>query len=404
MTASNPTSKSFSFDQEIDRRVVPALKVHPTVLGQDGADLFPAGVADMDYRAPEVALQAMQQRLDHGVFGYETVPEGLLPALISWFARRHGWKIDEAHLLRAPNVLNILAIATSLFTQEGDAVLVQPPVFFDFFDVLKENHRRVVENPLVLSHGRYHMNYEDLERKAADPKTTMLYLCSPHNPVGRVWTPAELRRLADICLKHGVLVVSDEMHCDLVFPGHPFTSFASLGKPHAANSIVCLSPAKGFNLASCCSAFTVISNEARRTAFRAENSRLTVNKNNAFANVAMRAVYQHGEPWLNAVLEYIQANLQLVRDRLSSIPEVTLIEPDGTFLVWLDFRTLDLEPEALTQFLRQLAGWGVSRGPAFGSQGIGFARVNIACTRARLVNALDHLEQAVRVFSSEVGP
>lgn len=385
----------FGLDEEIDRRVVPALKVHPRVLGADGADLFAAGVADMDFKAPPVVRAAMRQRLDHGVFGYEAVPDGLMPALCHWLESRHAWTVAESHILRAPNILNALAIAASLFTREGEGIIVQPPVFFDFFDILKENNRSLVSNPLILEDGRYRMDFEDLDRKASDPRTKMIFLCNPHNPVGRVWREEELRKLGDICARHDVLVVSDEMHGDLVFPGNRYTPFASLGPEYGDNCITCLSPAKSFNIASCCSAFTVITNDDRRNAFQVENSRLTVNKNNAMASVAMEAAYRHGEPWLDAVMAYLERNVDLVRSRLEEVPDVEMIEPEGTFLLWLDFRGLGLEPDDLTDFLKNEAGWAVTRGPAFGTEGEGFARLNIACTRAKLDSALDRLRDAV---------
>ena len=384
------------FDEEIDRRAVPALKVHPMVLGEGGEGLFAAGVADMDFKAPQVVREAMQARLDHGVFGYEAVPEGLYPALCDWQKTRHGWALDQAHILRAPNVLNILAIAASLFTEAGDGVIVQPPVFFDFYDVVRENGRVVVENPLILRDGRYCMDFENLEALAADTRSKMLYLCNPHNPVGRVWTRDELRKLGDICARHGVLVVSDEIHGDVTFTGHDYTPFASLGADYAQNAIIALSPAKSFNIAACCSGFTVIADEDRRKAFQVENSRLTVNKNNSFASVAMLAAYRGGGPWLKDVMEYIAGNLALMRDRLAGNDGVELIEPEGTFLAWLDFRALGLSPDELTTFLRQKAGWAVTRGQAFGKQGEGFARVNIACTRARLEKALERLVKSLR--------
>ena len=384
------------FDEDIDRREVPALKVHPIVLGPDGGDLFPAGVADMDFRAPPCVVEALQKRLDHGVFGYETVPDGLLPALTAWLHARQGWPVDPGHVLRAPNVLNALAIAASLFTDEGDGVIVQPPVFFDFFDILRENKRALVANPLVLQDGRYVMDFEDLELKASDPRSKMIYLCNPHNPVGRVWTDRELRALGDICARHDVLVVADEMHGDLVFSGKRYTPFASLGPEFSENCITCLSPAKTFNIAACCSAFTVITDDRKRKAFQAENSRLTVNKNNAFANVAMEAAFTQGRPWLEDVLAYLEGNVDLVRDRLDEIDTVDLIEPEGTFLLWLDLRKLGLSPDDLAAFLRKRAKWAVTRGRAFGEEGAGFARVNIACTRAKLEAALDKFTSAVR--------
>jgi len=385
----------FSFDEDIDRRLVPALKVHPMVVGKDGGGLFAAGVADMDFNAPPPVLEALQKRLHHGVFGYETVPDGLMPSLTGWLLNRHNWQVDQSHILRSPNILNALAIAASIFTEKGDGIIVQPPVFFDFFDILRENHRALITNPLILKDGRYTMDFEDLEYKASDPRTKMIYLCNPHNPVGRVWTRDELQTLGDICAAHNVLVVADEIHGDITFPGHSYTPFASLGSAYANNCITCLSPAKSFNIASCCSAFTVISNENLRKEFQIENSRLTVNKNNAFANVAMQAAYGEGGPWLDAVLIYLERNIELVKKSLKNITGVELIEPEGTFLLWLDFRQLNLTPDELTSFLRDKAKWAVTRGHAFGPEGSGFTRLNIACTHAKLKAALNALITAI---------
>ncbi len=385
----------FSFDEDIDRRLVPALKVHPRVLGPDGGSLFAAGVADMDFKAPPVVLDALRRRLGHGVFGYEALPDGLMPALVQWLDRRHAWRVEESHILRAPNILNALAMAASLFTREGDGVIVQPPVFFDFFDILRENRRVLIANPLILEDGRYRMDFDGLEAKAADLRAKMIYLCNPHNPVGRVWSGEELRRLGDICARHNVLVVADEIHGDITFASHEYTPFAALGPDYAANCIACLSPAKSFNIASCCSAFTIIADSGKRKAFQAENSRLTVNKNNAFASVAMEAAYKDGEAWLDAVLAYLETNLDALRGRLKNMPGVELIEPEGTFLTWLDFRALGLQPDDLTAFLKGKAGWAVTRGPAFGAEGAGFARLNIACPRAKLEAGLDGLAKAM---------
>ncbi len=383
-------------DEDIDRRLVPALKTHPMVLGKDGEDLFPAGVADMDFKAPAPVLAAMKKRLEHGVFGYETLPDGLMPALRAWLRKRHGWEVDENTILRAPNILNSLAISISLFTSVGDGVIVQPPVFFDFYDVIKENKRKLVTNPLVLGGGHYEIDFDGLERIVSAPRNKMLFLCNPHNPVGRVWTREELIRLGDLCRRNGVVVVADEIHGDITFPGKPYTPFACLGPDYAAQSISLISPAKSFNIAGCCSAFTIVSNPDKRKIFQAENSRLTVNKNNVFSNVAMEAAYQDGEPWLDAVIEYLSDNLNLVRTKVMDLPGVELIEPEGTFLVWLDFRKMNLPVDELTAFLRERAGWSVTRGQAFGEEGKGFARLNIACVKAKLDSALDRLVSATR--------
>jgi cysteine-S-conjugate beta-lyase len=390
-----------AFDKPIDRRAVPALKTHKMVLGEGGEGLFAAGVADMDFTAPPAVLEALQTRLDHGVFGYEAVPDGLMAALTGWLADHHGWKIDAAHILRAPNVLNTLAIAASLFTEQGDGVIVQPPVFFDFYDIIAENGRALLSNPLILENGRYVMDFAGFEALAADPNAKMIFLCNPHNPVGRVWSRAELQRLGDICARHDVLVVSDEIHGDITFSGHAYTPFAALGPTYADNSITCLSPAKSFNIAACCSSFTVVPNNTRRAAFQAENSRLTVNKNNAFASAAMEAAYRDGGPWLAEVLRYIEGNLALVRAELAPCDGVSMIEPDGTFLLWLDFRALGLSPDNLTAFLREEARWAVTRGQAFGVEGEGFARLNIATTRSNLQSALADLVAALTNFKSE---
>ena len=392
---------AFDFDEVIDRRKVPALRHHRMVLGDDGMDLFAGGVADMDFRVAPCIAQALARRTAHGVFGYEAVPDGLIPALTGWLQARHGWAVDPAHVLRAPNVLNGLAMAANLFTDPGDGIIVQPPAFFDFAAIIAENNRRMVTNPLILRDGRYGMDLDGLERVARDARTRMIFLCNPHNPVGRVWTRQELSRLGEICRRHGVLVVSDEIHGDITFPGHPYTPVAALSEADARNSITCLSPGKSFNIAACCAAFTMVPDDARRAAFQAENSRLTVNKNNAFASVAMTAAYTEGGPWLEAAVDYIRGNLDLVRARLCDIPGVAMVEPEGTFLLWLDFRALGLSPDDLTAFLRQRAGWAITRGIAFGPEGAGFGRLNIACRRASLSAALDALERAVRNHRKE---
>lgn len=385
---------NFDFDRPVNRRAVPALKMHRMVLGEGGEGLFAGGVADMDFAVAPVIAEAMQDRLAHGVFGYEAVPDDLFPALRAWYRARHGWEIGGDHILRAPNALNVLAIAASLFSNAGDGIIVQPPVFFDFYDVARENGRVVMPNPLILRKGRYEVDFDGLEALTRDPRNTILFLCNPHNPIGRVWSHGDLERIADICGRNGVLVVSDELHGDLALSGQRYTPFASLGEGAAMNSVTILSPAKTFNIASCCSAFTIIADPKKRAAFQMENSRLTVNKNNAFASAAMRAAYREGGPWLEAAMEYIEGNIAVVRGTVEGISGVTMIEPEATFLAWIDFRGLGMEPDALHRFLRDKAGMAMTRGVSFGAEGAGFIRLNVACRRAALGAALEHLKEA----------
>jgi len=387
---------TFDFDAIIDRRAVPALKWHPMVLGEDGTDLFPAGVADMDFRAPPVVRDALQARLEHGVFGYEAWPKTLVPALINWLGQRHGWQVEKQQILRAPNVLNVLSLATNVFTNPGDGIIIQPPVFFDFHDIIHENHREILNNPLLFANGRYEIDFAGLAEIAARPNARMLYLCNPHNPVGRVWSHAELAEIDRICRAHDVLVVADEIHGDITFSGHKYTPFASLSDATAANTIAVTSPAKAFNIAACCQAFAIIPDPERRKLWQTESSRLNCNKNNAFSSAAMVAAYAQGAPWLDAVREYLAENLATLRARIAAMDRVDLVEPEGTFLAWIDFRALGLSPDALTQFLRAQAGWAVTRGQSFGIEGAGFARFNFACPHSRLVGALDQLEAALR--------
>lgn len=388
-------ANGFDFDEEIDRRMVPALKVDPMVLGSNWKNVFPGGVADMDFRVSQPVRDALHHRAAHGVFGYEGTPSGLIPALTNWLSARHDWTVDPVQILQAPNVLNALAMAARLFVDEGDAIIVQPPVYFSFFKIIAENKRRLVSNPLALVRGHYQMDFAGLERLASDLHTRMLFLCNPHNPVGRVWTRDELLRVGEICRAHDVLVVADEIHGDIVFPGHAYTPFASISKEDAQNSITCVSPAKTFNIEACSSSFTIVPDDTRRATVQSEIDRLTLNNNNAFANVAMEAAYREGGPWLDAVLGYLSGNLALVRERLTGLHGVTLIEPEGTFLLWLDFHGLKLDRDALNCFLRDCAGWSIAEGPAFGKEGAGFARLNIACPRSRLKAALDRLANAI---------
>ncbi len=386
------------FDKVIDRRVVNTLKYRAAsmenIFGE--TDLFPSWVADMDFPVAPSIVRGLSERAAHGVFGYEFRPDSLFDSISDWFGKRHAWDIDREHILVAPNVLNVIAVALELFTEPGDGVIIQPPVFFDFKLILRNNNRRLIKNPLLLTEGTYRMDFADLQAKAASSKNKMLILCNPHNPVGRVWTREELRQVAQIASANDLLVISDDIHADIVFPDHCYTPIASLSSESAENTITCLSPAKSFNLAACCSAFAVIPNESHRRVHAQFNNRFEINKNNAFANVAMEEAYRHGGPWLTEVLAYIRGNVDFVREFLAEhVAGVRIIEPQGTFMVWVDFRALRLDAKALQRLLVKQARLGVNMGHWFGREGAGFMRLNVACPRAPLRQAMRQLATAV---------
>ena len=387
-----------NFDEYIDRNQYPTLKWRASYLEAyfGNADAIPMSVADMDLSAPLVVIEALQQRVAHGIYGYETRPESMFTALMNWYANRHGWPIDRAHIEPCPSILNAISILINQHSEEGDGVILQPPVFFEFRTVIRSNQRRIVKNPLKLVDGRYEMDFDDLETRAADPRNKLLILCNPHNPVGRVWTKTELQRVADICVCHGVFVISDEIHGDFAFPSHQYTPYLSVSEKAAQNGAACLSPAKTFNIAGMVDAIAVIPDDARRRRFSEYADRYQINKVNVFTSVAVETAYTEGAGWLDALLAYIRGNVDLIRDFLQQNPiGVSLIEPEGTFLVWLDFRELGMGAKVLAKFLAEEVGIALSPGYWYGREGAGFARMTIACPRNTVQRALDNLAAAV---------
>ena len=385
------------FDLYIDRHEYPTLKWSPSFLEEHfgNANAIPMSVADMDFKAPPAVIEHLQRRVSHGIFGYEYRPDSYFDALIDWYRRRYGWEMDREHIEQTPSILNAIAVLINQHSDEGDGVILQPPVFFEFRMVVRSNHRRVVKNPLKWVDGRYQMDFEDLERKAADPKNKVLILCSPHNPVGRVWTRAELEQVAEICERHGVFVIADEIHGDFVFPPRSFVPYLSV--TDGENAAACISPAKTFNISGIVDALAIIPNEVHRRRFHDFAHRYQINKVNVFATAAVEAAYREGEEWLDAVLAYIRGNVDFIRTYLRQQDMgVSLVEPEGTFLAWLDFRGLGLDAKALERFLAQQAGLALAQGYWFGREGAGFARMTIACPRATVARALDNLALAVR--------
>lgn len=386
------------FDKLIDRTLLPTMKWDKDQLQQhfSNADAVPFWVADMDFQAPSAVIDSLVNRAEHGIYGYEYKQDDYFDALINWYKSRHNWEISRDHIESCPSVLNAIAILINQHSNEGDGIIVQPPVFFEFRSVIKSSHRQLVKNPLKLVDGKYQIDFDDLEAKVADPNNKILIICNPHNPVGRVWTREELTRIGEMCLQHNVLVISDEIHGDIVYHPYYFTPFGSLSDNIIQNAVVCISPAKTFNIAGMVDANVVIPNDAIRTKFHEFAHQFQINKINIFASAAIETAYQVGGDWLDELLIYLQSNVRFIQTYLAdNLPQVKLIEPEGTYLVWLDFRDFNLDAKDLEAFLGQDAGLALNSGYWFGREGAGFARMNIACPRSVVHEGLERLTKAV---------
>jgi len=384
-------------DEIIDRTEVPTLKFDGETMESifGASDLWPSWVADMDFRASPKIIEALSRRLEHGIFGYENTSEKLPAAVSDWYRSRHGWSFASDEILFTPRTLNSLAVLIKLFSAEGDGVIVQPPVFYDFKMIIHAHGRRLVKNPLRFEQGGYEIDFDHLEQVAAAAHNRILILCNPHNPIGRVWSKSDLLRLSEICAANGVFVIADEIHGDITY-GATYTPLASVSETSRLNCATCISPVKSFNLAGVANSMIVIGDEARRQPCRDWYSRNEINKNNVFTTAAMLAAYTEGAPWLERVNAYLAENVDALRDFLQQkIPTVALVQPRGTFLVWLDLRGLGLDARQLEQFLAGPARMATNPGHWFGREGAGFARINIACPRSSLLRALRQLEKAV---------
>jgi cystathionine beta-lyase len=390
-----------NFDQSIDREEYPTLKWNKSLLtehfGNDRA--LPFWVADMDFRAPDAVVDSLLKRVEHGIFGYEYKKDSYFDALLNWYSKRHQWLIDASHIESCPSVLNAISILINQHSDKGDGIIVQPPVFFEFRLVIRSNNRKLIKNPLKLVHDKYQMDFKDLADKAADAKNKIMIICNPHNPVGRVWTREELAQVGEICNQHNVLVISDEIHGDIVYQPHQYTPMASISDGLAQSSVTCLSPAKTFNIPGMVDAMAVIANEEYRERFHDFAHRYQMNKTNVFASAAIEAAYREGEDWLDALLAYLQTNIGFLKSFLhENLPQIKLIEPEGTYLVWLNFEALGLDAKALERFLAQKARLALNSGYWFGREGAGYARMNIASPRSTIAEALERLADATRNY------
>lgn len=392
-----------NLDAVIDRNEVPTLKFDGEVMTSvfGAKELWPSWVADMDFMASPAIIEALSRRLSHGVFGYESNTNILPAAVVEWFSRRHQWGFRADHIITTPRTLSSLAVMINLFSNAGDGVIVQPPVFYDFKMIIGANQRQLVKNPLALQKGRYQMDFDHLRTITAATENKLLILCNPHNPIGRVWSKQDLTTIADICIANDVFIITDEIHGDITF-ANSYTPLASVSRDAALNCASCISPIKSFNLAGVANSMIVIENDEKRSLCKAWYNRFEINKNNVFTNAAMIAAYTNGEPWLNQVTEYLAGNIEMLKSFLhQKVPRVKLIEPEGSYLLWLDFRELGLEVKQLEAFLVNDARMAVNPGHWFGREGAGFARLNIACPRSILRAALDQLESAVNKMTDQ---
>ncbi len=385
----------YDFDTPIDRTHTWSIKHDFKKENGKADDILPLWVADMDFRSPDSVVEALKKAVDHGIFGYSRADESYFDAVAAWYQKRHHLTLQPEWMTCTPGIVFALSIAVRAFTQEGDAVLIQPPVYHPFSRAILRNKRTLVENPLVLKDGHYEMDLEDLEQKVLDEHVKLMILCNPHNPVGRVWTREELTALADICLRHHVYVISDEIHGDFVWQGHEQTPYASISEEACLHSMMCTAPSKTFNLAGMATSNLFIPDPEMRRKFRSELLDVGQENMNRLGLFACRAAYEGGGEWLDQLIGYLAGNLALVRDFCKNrVPQIQLVEPEGTYLAWLDCRELGMTDDELMAFFSDEAKVWLDPGMHSGEQGSGFMRFNLGSSRSVIAQALDQIEAA----------
>ena len=385
----------YDFDTPIDRTHTWSIKHDFKKENGKADDILPLWVADMDFRSPDSVVEALKKAVDHGIFGYSRADESYFDAVAAWYQKRHHLTLQPEWMTCTPGIVFALSIAVRAFTQEGDEVLIQPPVYHPFSRAILRNKRTLVENPLVLKDGHYEMDLEDLEQKVLDEHVKLMILCNPHNPVGRVWTREELTALADICLRHHVYVISDEIHGDFVWQGHEQTPYASISEEACLHSMMCTAPSKTFNLAGMATSNLFIPDPEMRRKFRSELLDVGQENMNRLGLFACRAAYEGGGEWLDQLIGYLAGNLALVRDFCKNrVPQIQLVEPEGTYLAWLDCRELGMTDDELMAFFSNEAKVWLDPGMHSGEQGSGFMRFNLGSSRSVIAQALDQIEAA----------
>lgn len=385
----------YNFDEIIDRRGTDSIKWSKKHLKENFGDeeSIPMWIADMDFKVAEPIIEALTERVRHGIFGYGHKTDEFLEAVVNWHKKRNRWDIEKEWILFTPGIIPALNFVVETFCNPGDKVIIQSPVYFPFANIITNNGCHIANNPLILNNGKYEMNFCELERIAQDSRTKLMFLCSPHNPVGRVWTAEELQRLGEICIKNDVLIVSDEIHSDLIYLPNHHIPFGKISEEFKMNSIVCTSPSKTFNLAGLQISNIIIPNEKLRKELNHKLATINIDPG-SFASVAQIAAYNKGEEWLESLIIYLQDNLNFIDKFLKErIPRVKLIKPEGTYLAWLDFSNFNFTNIELQQLMQTKAKIALNDGYIFGAGGEHFQRINFACPRSILEKALKNIEK-----------
>ncbi|MDD2245831.1 MAG: pyridoxal phosphate-dependent aminotransferase [Proteiniphilum sp.] len=386
----------YNFDEVIDRSSTDSVKLEKmkAIFGRD--DLIPLWVADTDFRSPPAITDALRKRVEHGIFGYTLPSDAYTASIVSWLSRRHDWRVAEEDINFIPGVVKGFAFAIDEFTSKGDKIIIQPPVYHPFRLVTQALEREVVNNPLILDDGRYMMDFDGLRKIVSEKSCKMLILCNPHNPGGRVWTPDELYELSELCYSNNILVVSDEIHSDMALPGYRHTPFATVSNMAADNSITLMAPSKTFNIAGIVSSFAVITNKTIRQRYLAYLQPRELHQGTLFAYTATRVAYDECEDWLDQMIRYVQGNVNFVISYLNEfIPQIKVIKPEASFLVWLDCRSLQLPQHELVKLFVDKAHLALNDGSIFGPGGEGFMRLNAGTSRKVLERALNNLKNAL---------
>lgn len=391
---------SYNFDEIIPRNGTRSVKFGLRKAKFGRADLLPMWVADMDFRTPRFITDAVKKRAAHEIYGYTYRPKEYNESIVHWIKEQHSWNIEKEWIIFCPGVVPALNLAIMAYTNPGDKVIVQPPVYFPFFSAVKNNNRKLVNNQLLYKDGKYTIDFKNLEKEAANGAKLIL-LSNPHNPVGRVWTEKELEKLAGICINHDILIISDEIHSDLILPGNKHIPTAGISETIANQVVTCMAPSKSFNIAGLATSSVIISNPVIREKFNMMMERLHIGGGNIFGMEASIAAYSNGKEWIDKMLEYVNDNMVLVYNYCQErIPLIKPVKAEATYLMWLDCIDLEMDDVSLHKFMIEKAGLGFNDGPTFGIGGNGFQRINVACPRSVVQEALERLEKAMKIIKS----